>query len=79
MMVVGFVFGQSKQIHLHGFMVTVEKLFFFSFLWVGGVLRNLTLGAKAETASGKRVTHLDKPTKDSLVALLEGGGGSAPV
>lgn len=74
MMVVGFVLV-AKQIHLHGFMETVEKPFFGG----GGGLRNLTLGAKAETASGKRVTNLDKPTKDSLVALLEGVGGSKPV
>lgn len=46
---------------------------------MGGDHRNFTLGAKAETASGKRVTHLDKETKDSLVALLEGGGNSTAV
>uniref|UniRef100_A0A674NBV1 Piezo type mechanosensitive ion channel component 2 n=1 Tax=Takifugu rubripes TaxID=31033 RepID=A0A674NBV1_TAKRU len=34
------------------------------------VQRNLALGAKAETASGKRVTGLDKETKDSLVRIL---------
>lgn len=44
-----------------------------------GISRNLTLGAKAETASGKRVTRLDKETKDSLVGLLKGEGKSPPV
>lgn len=58
-------------------MVRAEKC--VHFFLVFGDLRNFTLGAKAETASGKRVTHLDKTTKDSLVALLEGGGNSAPV
>ncbi|XP_056911849.1 piezo-type mechanosensitive ion channel component 2 isoform X3 [Takifugu flavidus] len=43
------------------------------------VQRNLALGAKAETASGKRVTGLDKETKDSLVRLLKGEGKSSPV
>lgn len=58
-------------------MVTVDRCVHFLLVFVD--LRNFTLGAKAETASGKRVTHLDKATKDSLVALLEGGGNSAPV
>uniref|UniRef100_H2TFE0 Piezo type mechanosensitive ion channel component 2 n=1 Tax=Takifugu rubripes TaxID=31033 RepID=H2TFE0_TAKRU len=43
------------------------------------VQRNLALGAKAETASGKRVTGLDKETKDSLVRLLKGERKSSPV
>ncbi|XP_075877858.1 piezo-type mechanosensitive ion channel component 2 isoform X2 [Nelusetta ayraudi] len=34
--------------------------------------RNLNLGAKAETASGKRVTPLKEATKNELVALLKG-------
>lgn len=34
--------------------------------------RNLNLGAKAETASGKRVTYLEGKTKDDLVKLLKG-------
>uniref|UniRef100_H3DBK5 Piezo type mechanosensitive ion channel component 2 n=1 Tax=Tetraodon nigroviridis TaxID=99883 RepID=H3DBK5_TETNG len=42
-------------------------------------LRNPNLGAKAETASGKRVTHLDETTKDSLVELLEGSRNGTPV
>lgn len=36
------------------------------------LLRNLNLGAKAETASGKRVTHLEEKTKVDLVKLLQG-------
>lgn len=36
------------------------------------LLRNLNLGAKAETASGKRVTHLEEKTKVELVKLLQG-------
>ncbi|XP_061879241.1 piezo-type mechanosensitive ion channel component 2 isoform X2 [Entelurus aequoreus] len=34
--------------------------------------RNLTLGAKAETASGKRMTNLDEATKKKLILLLNG-------
>lgn len=34
--------------------------------------RNLTLGAKAEVASGKYVTNLEKETKTGLVQLLNG-------
>uniref|UniRef100_G3PWG6 Piezo type mechanosensitive ion channel component 2 n=1 Tax=Gasterosteus aculeatus TaxID=69293 RepID=G3PWG6_GASAC len=36
------------------------------------VQRNLTFGAKAEIASGKRVTALDPPTKKALIAVLNG-------
>lgn len=34
--------------------------------------RNLTLGAKAELASGKHVTYLDDPTRLQLIQLLNG-------
>ncbi|XP_038573421.1 piezo-type mechanosensitive ion channel component 2 isoform X2 [Micropterus salmoides] len=43
------------------------------------VQRNLSLGAKAETASGKRVTYLDKQTKENLIALLNGTGSDKQV
>ncbi|XP_056276560.1 piezo-type mechanosensitive ion channel component 2 isoform X2 [Pseudoliparis swirei] len=43
------------------------------------VQRNLTLGAKAEIASGKRVTNLDPITKKALAALLTGNGTQPPV
>ncbi|KAL6104091.1 piezo2 [Pungitius sinensis] len=36
------------------------------------VQRNFTFGAKAEIASGKRVTALDPPTKKALIAVLNG-------
>ncbi|KAI3374769.1 hypothetical protein L3Q82_021318 [Scortum barcoo] len=36
------------------------------------VQRNLSLGAKAETASGKHVTHLENETKQQLIAVLNG-------
>uniref|UniRef100_A0A3P8WGM9 Piezo type mechanosensitive ion channel component 2 n=1 Tax=Cynoglossus semilaevis TaxID=244447 RepID=A0A3P8WGM9_CYNSE len=38
------------------------------------VQRNLSRGAKAETASGKRVTPLDQSTKLDLITLLNGTG-----
>lgn len=34
--------------------------------------RNLTLGAKAELASGKHVTYLDDETRLQLIQLLNG-------
>ncbi|XP_056869498.1 piezo-type mechanosensitive ion channel component 2-like isoform X1 [Takifugu flavidus] len=36
------------------------------------IQRNLTLGAKAELASGKHVTYLDDPTRLQLIQLLNG-------
>ncbi|XP_035384168.1 piezo-type mechanosensitive ion channel component 2 [Electrophorus electricus] len=36
------------------------------------IQRNLSLGAKAETATGKHIINLDQPTKDSLKELLSG-------
>ncbi|XP_062285794.1 piezo-type mechanosensitive ion channel component 2 [Scomber scombrus] len=43
------------------------------------VQRNLTLGAKAETASGKRVTSLDQKTRQDLITLLNGTGSNSQV
>ncbi|XP_067331483.1 piezo-type mechanosensitive ion channel component 2 isoform X3 [Channa argus] len=43
------------------------------------VQRNLTFGAKAETASGKRVTSLDDNTKNKLIQLLQGNTSSSHV
>lgn len=34
--------------------------------------RNFSLGAKAEVAMDKHVTSLDMPTKQELIALLNG-------
>lgn len=42
-------------------------------------LRNLSVGAKAETASGKRVTYLDTKTKRELIKLLNGTETNAQV
>uniref|UniRef100_A0A3Q1J0V3 Piezo-type mechanosensitive ion channel component n=1 Tax=Anabas testudineus TaxID=64144 RepID=A0A3Q1J0V3_ANATE len=43
------------------------------------VQRNLTFGAKAEIASGKRVTFLDPTTKTDLIKLLNGTETNAQV
>lgn len=43
------------------------------------IFRNLSFGAKAETASGKRVTSLDSTTKKELVMLLKGTGTNTQV
>ncbi|KAM7400229.1 hypothetical protein PAMA_004770 [Pampus argenteus] len=43
------------------------------------VQRNLSLGAKAETASGKQVTSLDPKTKQELITLLNGTGSDSQV
>ncbi|XP_042353330.1 LOW QUALITY PROTEIN: piezo-type mechanosensitive ion channel component 2 [Plectropomus leopardus] len=43
------------------------------------VQRNLTFGAKAEIASGKRVTSLDPSTKQQLIKLLNGTAGNSQV
>ncbi|XP_016897822.1 piezo-type mechanosensitive ion channel component 2 isoform X3 [Cynoglossus semilaevis] len=43
------------------------------------VQRNLSRGAKAETASGKRVTPLDQSTKLDLITLLNGTGSRSQV
>ncbi|XP_039998805.1 piezo-type mechanosensitive ion channel component 2 isoform X2 [Xiphias gladius] len=43
------------------------------------VQRNLSRGAKAETASGKRVTSLDQKTKEELIMLLKGTASSSHV
>nr|XP_046263796.1 piezo-type mechanosensitive ion channel component 2 isoform X4 [Scatophagus argus]XP_046263797.1 piezo-type mechanosensitive ion channel component 2 isoform X4 [Scatophagus argus] len=40
------------------------------------VQRNLSLGAKAEIASGKKVKHLDAEIKKELIKLLNGEGNS---
>ncbi|XP_047446292.1 piezo-type mechanosensitive ion channel component 2 isoform X2 [Mugil cephalus] len=43
------------------------------------VQRNLSLGAKAETAYGKKVTNLEENTKQELIRLLNGTGSSLQV
>ncbi|XP_047198071.1 piezo-type mechanosensitive ion channel component 2 [Hippoglossus stenolepis] len=43
------------------------------------IQRNLNLGAKAEIASGKRVTNLNETTKTELVTLLSGTGNASSV
>ncbi|XP_070700828.1 piezo-type mechanosensitive ion channel component 2 [Pempheris klunzingeri] len=43
------------------------------------VQRNLSLGAKAETASGKLMEHLDSQTKKQLIAILSGTGSTSQV
>ncbi|XP_029971241.1 piezo-type mechanosensitive ion channel component 2 [Salarias fasciatus] len=51
-------------------MLKSEEDFPITVSW--SVQRNATLGAKAETASGKRVTNLSKDTKQELIRLLSG-------
>uniref|UniRef100_A0A8C5GVZ2 Piezo-type mechanosensitive ion channel component n=1 Tax=Gouania willdenowi TaxID=441366 RepID=A0A8C5GVZ2_GOUWI len=51
-------------------MLNSEEDFPITVKW--SVQRNLSLGAKAETASGKRVTNLDQDTKQELIRLLKG-------
>nr|XP_043885784.1 piezo-type mechanosensitive ion channel component 2 isoform X3 [Solea senegalensis] len=52
----------SQVLHLDHFPLTVS--------WT--VQRNLSLGAKAELASGKHVTYLDNQTRLELIELLNG-------
>uniref|UniRef100_H3D7M7 Piezo-type mechanosensitive ion channel component 2a, tandem duplicate 2 n=1 Tax=Tetraodon nigroviridis TaxID=99883 RepID=H3D7M7_TETNG len=52
----------SQVLHLDQFPLTVS--------WT--IQRNLTLGAKAELASGKHVTYLDDGTRLQLIQLLNG-------
>ncbi|XP_028282873.1 piezo-type mechanosensitive ion channel component 2 isoform X3 [Parambassis ranga] len=49
---------------------TVKEEFPVTVSW--SVQRNLSLGAKAETASGKHVTHLENNTKSELIKVLNG-------
>lgn len=51
-------------------MLSSEEEFPITVAW--SVQRNLSFGAKAEIASGKRVTDLDKDTKKELIELLHG-------
>ncbi|KAM9791110.1 piezo-type mechanosensitive ion channel component 2 isoform 5-T6 [Syngnathus typhle] len=51
-------------------MLALDEDFPITVSW--SVQRNLSLGAKAETASGKRVTNLSNDTKRELVLLLRG-------
>ncbi|KAK5919869.1 hypothetical protein CgunFtcFv8_023731 [Champsocephalus gunnari] len=53
-------------------MLKSEEDFPITVAW--SVQRNFTFGAKAEIASGKRVTDLDKETKNELIELLYGTG-----
>ncbi|KAM6918193.1 piezo-type mechanosensitive ion channel component 2 [Xenentodon cancila] len=43
------------------------------------VQRNLSLGAKAETASGKNIKHLTEDTKQKLIMLLNGTASESQV
>ncbi|KAE8290688.1 Piezo-type mechanosensitive ion channel component 2 Protein FAM38B [Larimichthys crocea] len=56
-------------------MLGSDEEFLITVSWA--VQRNLSLGAKAETVSGKRVTHLDKETKKELIKLIEGTGSNS--
>nr|XP_019964666.1 PREDICTED: piezo-type mechanosensitive ion channel component 2 isoform X3 [Paralichthys olivaceus] len=51
----------------------------FSITVTWSVQRNLSLGAKAETAAGKRVTSLDQKTKEDLIIVLNGTGNASHV
>uniref|UniRef100_A0A3Q3FEP5 Piezo type mechanosensitive ion channel component 2 n=1 Tax=Labrus bergylta TaxID=56723 RepID=A0A3Q3FEP5_9LABR len=51
-------------------MLNISEAFSITVSW--SVQRNLTFGAKAETASGKRVTFLDNSTRENLISLLIG-------
>ncbi|XP_034063652.1 piezo-type mechanosensitive ion channel component 2 isoform X3 [Gymnodraco acuticeps] len=53
-------------------MLSSDEDFPITVAW--SVQRNLTFGAKAEIASGKRVTDLDEETKNELIELLNGNG-----
>ncbi|KAM3865799.1 piezo-type mechanosensitive ion channel component 2 [Diretmus argenteus] len=44
----------------------------FSITVAWSIQRNITLGAKAEMATGKRVTYLDDNTKQQLIDILNG-------
>ncbi|KAM9844577.1 piezo-type mechanosensitive ion channel component 2 [Aulostomus maculatus] len=58
-------------------MLNSEEEFLITVSW--SVQRNLSLGAKAETASGKRVTPLDTMTKQKLIVILNGTGTDSQV
>ncbi|XP_061654308.1 piezo-type mechanosensitive ion channel component 2 [Phyllopteryx taeniolatus] len=58
-------------------MLTLDEDFPITVSW--SVQRNLSLGAKAETASGKRVTNLGEDTKKELVLLLSGNDSRSHV
>ncbi|XP_042283733.1 piezo-type mechanosensitive ion channel component 2 isoform X1 [Thunnus maccoyii] len=58
-------------------MLGSEEEFPITVSW--SVQRNVSRGAKAETASGKRVTSLDQKTKQELIQLLNGTGSDSQV
>ncbi|XP_054602750.1 piezo-type mechanosensitive ion channel component 2 isoform X5 [Nothobranchius furzeri] len=58
-------------------MLKSKEEFPISVSWT--VQRNFTLGAKAETASGKNVKALDEATKRALVEILSGNGSRSNV
>ncbi|XP_051943825.1 piezo-type mechanosensitive ion channel component 2 [Hippocampus zosterae] len=58
-------------------MLALDEDFPITVSW--SVQRNLSLGAKAETASGKRVTNLHNDTKKALVLLLNGNSSQSHV
>uniref|UniRef100_A0A3Q3DY68 Uncharacterized protein n=1 Tax=Hippocampus comes TaxID=109280 RepID=A0A3Q3DY68_HIPCM len=58
-------------------MLALDEDFPITVSW--SVQRNLSLGAKAETASGKRVTNLPNDTKKALVLLLNGSSSQSHV
>lgn len=55
---------------IHHFLPTFLLLVFLFCIAAAVQPRNLTLGAKAEMATGKLVEHLDRDTKVQLMALL---------
>lgn len=58
-------------------MLALDEDFPITVSW--SVQRNLSLGAKAETASGKQVTNLANDTKKALVLLLSGNDNQSHV
>ncbi|CAN9502681.1 unnamed protein product [Ophioblennius macclurei] len=58
-------------------MLNSEEEFPITVSW--SVQRDLTRGAKAETASGKRVTNLSNDTRQELIRLLKGTRGNLQV
>ncbi|XP_063742823.1 piezo-type mechanosensitive ion channel component 2 isoform X2 [Eleginops maclovinus] len=58
-------------------MLNSDEEFPITVAW--SVQRNLTFGAKAEIASGKRVTALDSETKKELIEILNGTGTTSQV
>ncbi|GAA6236079.1 piezo-type mechanosensitive ion channel component 2 isoform X2 [Lates japonicus] len=58
-------------------MLTSDEEFPITVSWT--VQRNLSLGAKAETASGKHVARINNATKQELIKVLQGEGSGFQV